>query len=110
MDDYVLPPKIHPYDLKSAAKELVGKTVWVRAGNAIHYYPYSNATHTADLKHEKGLLPPLAKLQVKDIVLQKTPAGNLAEGQVAVVQKGPCRFSDGRRAGHLCRSDWNRHK
>jgi hypothetical protein len=87
MDDYVIPPKIHPYDLKSAAKELVGKPVWVRAGNAVHYYPFSAATHTADLKHEKGLLPPLAKLQVKDVVLQKTPTGNLAEGQVAVVQK-----------------------
>jgi hypothetical protein len=87
MDDYVIPPKIHPYDLKSAEKELVGKTVWVRAGNSIHYYPFSNATHTADLKHEKGLLPPLAKLQVKDIVLQKVPSGALAAGQVAVVQK-----------------------
>jgi hypothetical protein len=87
MDDYVIPPKIHPYDVKSAAKELVGKTVWVRAGNAVHYYPFSAATHTADLKHEKGLLPPLAKLQVKDVASQKTPAGNLAEGQVAVVQK-----------------------
>jgi hypothetical protein len=87
MDDYVLPPKIHPYDLKSAAKELVGKTVWVRAGNAVHYYPFSAATHTADLKHDKGLLPPMAKFQIKDVVLQKIPAGALAEGQVAVVQK-----------------------
>jgi len=87
MDDYVLPPKIHPYDLKTAAKELVGKTVWVRAGNSVHYYSFSNATHTADLKHEKALLPPLAKLQVKDVVLQRAPSGTLAEGQVAVVQK-----------------------
>jgi hypothetical protein len=87
MDDYVTLPKIHPYDLKSAAKELVGKTIWVRAGNAIHYYPFSAATHTADLKHEKGLLPPLAKLQIKDVVLQKAPSGPLAEGQVSVVQK-----------------------
>jgi hypothetical protein len=87
MDDYVMPPKIHPYDLKSAAKELVGKTIWVRAGNSVHYYPFSNATHTADLKHEKALLPPLAKLQVKDVVLQRAPSGTLAEGQVAVVQK-----------------------
>jgi len=87
MDDYVTLPKIHPYDLKSAQKELDGKTIWVRAWNAVHYYPFSAATHTADLKHEKGLLPPLAKLQVKDVVLQKIPAGALAEGQVSVVQK-----------------------
>lgn len=87
MDDYVIPPKIHPYDLKSAAKELVGKTVWVRAGNSVHYYPFAAATHTADLKHEKDILPPLAKLQIKDIIAQKNSAGPLAEGQVAVVQK-----------------------
>ena len=87
MDDYVIPPKIHPYDLKSAAKEMVGKLVWVKAGNAVHYYPFSAANHTADVKHEKGLLPPLGKLQIKDIVAQKNSAGPLAEGQVAVVQK-----------------------
>lgn len=87
MDDYVLPPKIHPFDQKSAAKELVGKPVWVKAGYSVYYYPFSAASHTADLKHSKGLLPPLAKLQVNDIVLQKAPSGTLAEGQVAVVQK-----------------------
>jgi hypothetical protein len=87
MDDYVIPPKIHPYDLKTATKEMVGKTLWVQAGNSVHYYPFSAATHTADLKHEKGLLSPLAKLQIKEIVAQKGSAGPLAEGQVAVVQK-----------------------
>ena len=87
MDDYVNLPKIHPYDLKSAAKELVGKTVWVRAGNSVNYYPFSAGSRTADLKQEKGLLPPLAKLQVKDIVAQKSSAAPVAEGQVSVVQK-----------------------
>src|SRR6185437_11856801 len=35
LDDYVTPPKIFPYDLKSANKELDGKAVWVKAGNAV---------------------------------------------------------------------------
>src|SRR5215475_7525765 len=48
-DDYVTSPKIFPYDLKSANKELAGKTVWVRAGNAVPYYRYNNASHSADL-------------------------------------------------------------
>lgn len=85
-DDYVTPPKIFPYDLKSANKELDGKAVWVKAGNAVPYYRYSSASHTAELKRQAGLLPPLEKLEIKDVVLQKMPA-SLKEGQVAVVQK-----------------------
>jgi hypothetical protein len=86
LDDYVTPPKIFPYDLKSANKELDGKTVWVRSGNFVPYYRYSPASHSAELKHQTGLLPPLEKLQIKDVVLQKMPA-SLKEGQVSVVQK-----------------------
>jgi hypothetical protein len=86
LDDYVTPPKIFPYDLKSANKELDGKTVWVRAGNAVPYYRYSSGSHTAELKHSAGLLAPLKKLEIKDVVLQKMPA-SVKEGQVAVVQK-----------------------
>jgi hypothetical protein len=85
-DDYVMPPKVHPYDLNSARKELTGKTVWVRAGNQVPFYAFNAHTHEADLKHQKGLLPPLQKLQVKDVVLQRVPA-SLSAGQVAVVQK-----------------------
>lgn len=86
LDDYVTPPKIFPYDLKSAKKELDGKTVWVKAGNAVPYYRYSSASHTAELKHQAGLLSPLEKLEIKDVVLQKMPT-SVKEGQVAVVQK-----------------------
>ncbi|HKF22115.1 MAG TPA: hypothetical protein VKE93_11135 [Candidatus Angelobacter sp.] len=84
VDDYVTSPKIFPYDLKSAAQEMVGKTVWVRAGNALPYYPYHAGT--ADLAHQAAVLPPLEKLVIKDVVLQRAPAA-LAPGQVAIVQK-----------------------
>ncbi|MGE5322667.1 MAG: hypothetical protein ACM3SW_07390 [Actinomycetota bacterium] len=86
LDDYVTPPKVFPYDLKSAKKELDGKTVWVRAGNAVPYYHYNPASHEASLAHHAGLLPPLEKLQIKDVILQKMPVA-LKAGQVAVVQK-----------------------
>jgi len=86
LDDYVTYPKVYPFDLKSANKEMDGKTVWVRTGNAVPYYRYSAGSHTAELGHQAGLLPPLEKLQIKDVILQKTPR-SLSEGQVAVVQK-----------------------
>jgi len=69
-DDYVHPPKVFPYDLKSANKELSGQVAWVRAGNQLPYYLFSPATRRAALEHQVGLLGPLEKLQIKDFVLQ----------------------------------------
>jgi hypothetical protein len=85
-DDYVLPPKIYAYDLKSARKELIGKTVWVRAGNVLPYFHYNSGTHTADLGHKAGVLPPLEELEIKDVILQRAPVA-LAPGQVVVVSR-----------------------
>jgi hypothetical protein len=86
LDDYVTFPKVYPFDLKSAKKELDGKTVWVRAGNVVPYYQYNKGSQTADLARKAGLLPPLEKLQITDVILQKIPT-SLSTGQVAVVQK-----------------------
>jgi plastocyanin len=86
LDDYVTPRKIVPYDLESAKKELAGKPVWVKAGNQIPYYHYDAASHNVNFKHEAGLLPPLDKLQVQDVFLQKITAA-VKSGQVSVVQK-----------------------
>jgi hypothetical protein len=85
LDDYVTPHKIVPYDVVSAKKELVGKSVWVRAGNQIPYYRYDAARHSVNF-HQVGLLPPLDKLQVQDVVLQRAPV-SLQPGQIAIVQK-----------------------
>ena len=84
VDDYVTSPKVFPYDLKSATKEMVGKTVWVRQGNVLPYYRYNAGS--ADLAHQAGVLPPLEQLVIKDVVLQRAPTA-LAPGQVAIVQK-----------------------
>jgi hypothetical protein len=85
-DDFVTPGKIFPYDLKSAAKELVGKTVWVRTGNAFPYYRCDSTGHSADLAHKAGMLPSLDKLLVKDVIVQKAPI-LVGDGQVAVVRR-----------------------
>jgi hypothetical protein len=86
LDDYVTFPKVYPFDLKSANNELDGKTVWVKAGNAVAYYRYNKATHTADLSRQAGLLTPLENLKIEGVVLQKIPS-SVSAGQVAVVQK-----------------------
>ncbi len=85
-DDYVTPHKIFPYDLKSAVKELAGKTVWVRTGNAVPYYRYHPASRSVDFTAKAGLLPPLGKLEVKDVVLARSPVSP-APGRVTVVRK-----------------------
>ncbi|MGZ4845617.1 MAG: hypothetical protein ACXV8M_11650 [Candidatus Angelobacter sp.] len=86
MDDYVTPHKIFPYNVESAKKELVGKPLWVKNGNVLPYYPYDATAHTVNFKRQAGLLPPLAKLQVKDVVLAREPVA-LKPGEVAVIQK-----------------------
>jgi hypothetical protein len=86
MDDYVTPRKIFPYNVDSAKKEIVGKPLWIKTGNVIPYYPYDATTHTVNFKKKAGLLPPLAKLQIKDVVLQREPVA-LKEGQVSIIQK-----------------------
>jgi hypothetical protein len=86
MDDYVTPHKIFPYNVESAKKELVGKPLWVKTGNVLPYYPYDAAAHAVNFRKQAGLLPPVAKLQIKDVVLARdaTPP---KLGEVKVIQK-----------------------
>ena len=71
-DTYVVPRKVHAYDLQSA-RYLKSKMVWVQAGNQMLYFPYAAATHRSDFKHPAGLLPPLDKLTIKDVTLETDP-------------------------------------
>ena len=86
MDDYVTPHKIFPYNVDSVKKELVGKPIWVKTGNVLPYYPYDAAANSVNFKRQAGLLPPVAKLQVKDVVLARDAAAPKV-GEVTVVQK-----------------------
>jgi hypothetical protein len=86
MDDYVTPHKIFPYNVESAKKELVGKPMWVKIGNVLPYYSYDAAAHTVNFKRQVGLLPPVAKLQVTDVILARDAAPPKV-GEVTVIQK-----------------------
>jgi hypothetical protein len=71
-DYYVTPKKLHPYDQKSA-RQLTKQPVWVRVGYYHTYYPYDVAGHRALFSHDAGLLLPLEKLVIQDVVTDVSP-------------------------------------
>jgi hypothetical protein len=71
-DEMVQPRKLFIDDMKSA-RDLVGKPVWVQAGYSLDYFPY--AAHRIDFAHRSGVLPGAQRLDVKDVIAQKAPAG-----------------------------------
>ena len=69
---YVVPRKLHAYDLASA-RELTRQPVWVQEGYRFTYYPYDTARRRADFVHEAGLLGPIEELHITNVVAQPTP-------------------------------------
>jgi hypothetical protein len=85
-DYYVVPKKLYPFDLKSA-KQLTQQPVWVKEGYRYTYYPYDAARKRTDFAHEAGLLLPIERMEIKDVVTD-IPAGAGSRRQVmAVFQK-----------------------
>jgi hypothetical protein len=82
-DYYVNPKKLYPYDVKSA-KQLTQQPVWVREGYHYTYYPYDPARGKADFDHEAGLLLPIERLAIKDVVTAM-PAGKGQRRQILAV-------------------------
>jgi hypothetical protein len=66
-DYYVNPKKLHPYDLRSA-RQLMEQPVWVKEGYRYTYYPYDVASKKVDFAHGAGVLLPLERLEIKDVV------------------------------------------
>lgn len=85
-DLYVRPKGLHAYDLKSM-RVLIKMPVWVRVGYSVTYYPYNEEQHRPDFSHEAGLLGPIEKLQVRDVVLNTAPTAPGQEQIMAVFQK-----------------------
>lgn len=79
-DYYVYPKKLYPYDIQSA-KQLTQQPVWVKEGYRYTYYPYERASKKVDFTHEAGLLMPIEKLAIQDVVTAK-PAGPGQQMQV----------------------------
>src|ERR1017187_3307475 len=85
-DYYVVPKKLHPYDVKSA-KQLTQQPVWAKEGYRYTYYPYDAGRKRTDFAHEAGLLLPIERLEIKDVVTD-IPVGTGNRRQVmAVFQK-----------------------
>ncbi|HYL16730.1 MAG TPA: hypothetical protein VEV41_27085 [Terriglobales bacterium] len=85
-DYYVIPKKLYAYDLKSA-RQLAKQPVWVKEGYRYTYYPYNPATHRSDFAHEAGLLQPLQKLEIKNVVLDVSPGAKDQRQVMAVFQQ-----------------------
>src|SRR5512135_3267329 len=78
---YVVPRKLHAYDLKSA-RQLTQQPVWVKEGFRYTYYPYDSSRRRADFRQEAGALSPLERLEITDVTAQPTPG---APGQRQVL-------------------------
>ena len=83
-DYYVTPKKLYAYDLKTARQQLAQQPEWVKVGYSITYYPYSAARRHADFSHESGLLLPLERLEIKDVILDTAPKSSVQRQVMAV--------------------------
>ena len=85
-DYYVSPKKLYPYDVKSA-KQLTQQPVWVKEGYRYTYYRYDTASKQVDFAHDAGLLLPIEKLEIKDVVTAMPPGKGERRQVMAVFQK-----------------------
>ena len=83
-DYYVTPRKLHPYDLKSA-RDLTQQPVWAKVGYSYTYYPVSGKH--VDFAHPVGLLLPLEKMTVKDVIAAVAPTAPDQRQLMAVFEK-----------------------
>jgi len=91
-DYYVIPKKLHPYDLKSA-HELTKQPVWVRDGYRFTYYPYNVASKHSDFAHAAGTLGPIEQLDIKDVVTDTPPEKGDQRQVMAVFEKEGKRYA-----------------
>ena len=84
-DQMVVIRKQYPDSLKDE-RALIGKTIWVSAGDQLDYYPY--AAHHADYAHRVGTLPGAEPLLIKDVFEQVPPSGAAFSRVVARIPAG----------------------
>ncbi len=73
-DYYVMPKKLHPFDLQSA-QQLTQQPVWVKEGYRYTYYRYVPVVKTVDFAHDAGVLGPIERLDIKDVMAVPAPGG-----------------------------------
>jgi hypothetical protein len=96
-DQMVVPKKMFIDSIKSA-RDLNGKSVWMKTGYTLPYYAYR--TGRVVFTREEGRLPPAQELQVKDFVEVTTPPD-----WVSSIPRGPHNafvvFTEAGRAGEF---------
>ncbi|HXE89639.1 MAG TPA: hypothetical protein VNK82_01610 [Terriglobales bacterium] len=85
-DYYVVPKKLHAYDLKSA-EQLTRQPVWVREGYRFTFYPWDEVRKRSDFGHPAGLLGPIERLEIKQVVLDRSPGSPDQRQVMAVFEK-----------------------
>jgi hypothetical protein len=85
-DYYVVPKKLYPFDLKTA-RQLTQQPVWVKEGYRYPYYPYNSTLRRTDFEHDAGLLLPIQKLQIQDVVLDTAPRSGGQQQVMALFQQ-----------------------
>jgi hypothetical protein len=85
-DYYVSPKKLYPYDIKSA-KQLTQQPVWVKEGYHYTYYRCDPASKRVDFSNDAGLLGPIEKLHVTDVIVANHPDAREHRQVVAVFEK-----------------------
>jgi hypothetical protein len=85
-DYYVIPKKLYPYDVKSA-KQLTLQPVWVKEGYRYTYFRYDRARKHVDFEHDAGMLLPIERLEIKDVVTAMLPGKSARRQVMAVFQK-----------------------
>jgi hypothetical protein len=85
-DYYVTPKKLYPYALKSAT-QLTQQPAWAKEGYRYTYYPYDAARKRTDFAHEAGLLLPIERLEIKDVVTEIGPGAGNRRQMMAMFQK-----------------------
>jgi len=73
-DYYVVPKKLYPFDLHSA-QQLTAQPVWVKEGYKYTYYRYVPVVKSVDFLHDAGLLGPIERLEIKDVMAVPAPGG-----------------------------------
>ena len=92
-DYYVVPRKLYAYDVKTARAGMAGHPAWVREGYKFTYYRFDSARKHADFAHGAGLLAPLEKLEILDVVQTPPPSAGELPQIVAVFQKDGREFA-----------------
>lgn len=70
-DDVVIVRRLNPTSFEDVLA-LQGKSVWMKNGNTISYFPYSGGQ--IGFTHPAGTIPPLQRLDIRKVVKSPVPA------------------------------------